>query len=77
MFVLIRSMEVDRMKIQGANSTWICKKLWRKKEAKDLNPQAYINQGKNQFSILSPDDQLTISYLQEESEKNYSRLETL
>lgn len=48
MFVLIRSMEVDRMKIQGAIPPGYVKAM-EKKEAKDLNPQAYINQGKINF----------------------------
>jgi len=61
------------MKIQGAIPPGYVKAM-EKKDAKELNPQAYINQGKNQSVILSPDDQLTISFLQEESEKNYSKL---
>ena len=64
------------MKVQGAMPEGYVKAM-EQKEAKNLNPKAYENQGKNQFSIMSPDDQLTISFLKNETDENYSRLKDI
>lgn len=64
------------MKIQGNIPEGYIKAM-DKKDSKELNPKAYINQGKNDLSKLSPDDQLTISFLKNETDENYSRLKDI
>lgn len=64
------------MKIHGAIPEGYVKAM-EKKDAKGLNPMAYESNDKKKYSKLSPDDQLTISFLNDELDKSYSKLKDI